>query len=76
MRMVARRAEKCGNSCSARHYDQIKLSFHTAWARSRTSPYGSFEVTCGHSHERGGGAAAGFNVIFEIVAADEAGVVG
>jgi hypothetical protein len=29
--MVARKAEKCGNSCSARHYDQIRLSFHTAW---------------------------------------------
>src|SRR6266481_5678492 len=38
-RTVARKAEKCGNSCSARRYDQIRLSFHTAWTHKRHAPW-------------------------------------
>ena len=36
--MVARKAEKYGNSCSARHYDQIGLSFDTAWTQTGPHP--------------------------------------
>src|SRR5258708_39412137 len=43
-RTVARKAEKCGNSCSARRYDQIRLSFHTAWSHKRHAPWARDDV--------------------------------
>jgi hypothetical protein len=33
--VVTRRAEKSKNSSSARHYDQIRFRFRTAWTQSR-----------------------------------------
>ena len=35
MAVVTRRAKQRRNSCSARHYDQIRSGFRTAWARCR-----------------------------------------
>jgi hypothetical protein len=36
--MVMRRAKKCKNSSCARHYDQIRFRFRTAWVKTRTPP--------------------------------------
>ena len=36
--MVMRRAKKCKNLSSARHYDQIRFCFHTTKTRSGAQP--------------------------------------